>query len=73
MWVEGHRKWNIPAPQPEDSQWGRATELCRIIEQSDTPAGTSERKDQPITIIQAVTEYMADARRESSRMPRSTS
>ncbi len=33
-----------------------------MIEDAEDPATTPERKDEPVTIIQAVTEYLADAK-----------
>lgn len=41
---------------------GTAVDLSRIIEDSENPAATPERKDEPVTIVQAVTEYLADAK-----------
>jgi hypothetical protein len=56
------RKWNLRSPKLKDSELGTSDELSRIIEDSDKPAETPERKDEPVTIVQAVTEYLADAK-----------
>jgi len=40
---------NVPSP------------LSRVIENSENPTATPDRKDEPVTIVQAITEYLADA------------
>jgi hypothetical protein len=44
------------------ASWGSATELSRIIEESDKPTETPERQDAPVTIVHAVPDYLADAK-----------
>ena len=62
MWVEGTANGTYLRRSLKTASWERATELSRIIEESDKPAETPERKDAPVTIVQAVTEYLADAK-----------
>ena len=62
MWVEGTANGTYVRRSLKTASWERATELSRIIEDSDKPAETPERKDDPVTIVQAVTEYLADAK-----------
>ena len=73
MWVEGTANGTYLRRSLKTASWERATELSRIIEESDKPAETPERKDAPVTIVQAVTEYLADAKARELRTPRSTS
>jgi hypothetical protein len=42
--------------------WERAVTLARTIEASEDLAATPKRKAQPLTIVQSVTEYLADAK-----------
>lgn len=62
MWVEGTANGTYLRRSLKTASWERATELSRIIEDSDKPAESPERKDEPVTIVQAVTEYLADAK-----------
>jgi integrase/recombinase XerD len=62
MWVEGTANETYVRRSLKTASWERATGLSRIIEESDKPAETPERKDEPVTIVQAVTEYLADAK-----------
>ena len=66
MWGEGTANDTYVRGSLKTGSWERATHLARVIEDSANPADTPERKDEPVTILQAVTEYLADARRLSS-------
>jgi integrase/recombinase XerD len=62
MWVEGTANETYIRRTLKTGSWERAVTLARTIEASDDPAATPERKEQPVTIVQAVTEYLADAK-----------
>jgi integrase/recombinase XerD len=62
MWVEGTANGTYVRRSMKTASWERATVLARIIEDSDNAAKTPERKDEPVTIVKAVTEYLADAK-----------
>ena len=62
MWVEGTANETYIRRSLKTGSWERAVTLARTIEASDDPAATPERKEQPVTIVQAVTEYLADAK-----------
>jgi integrase/recombinase XerD len=62
MWVEGTTNGTYIRRSLKTGSWERAVDLSRIIEEADKPAETPERRDQPVTVAQAVTEYLADAR-----------
>ena len=62
MWVEGMANGTYIRCTLKTGSWERATDLARVIEDAEDPAKAPERKDEPVTIIQAVTEYLADAK-----------
>jgi integrase len=62
MWVEGTAKGEYIRRSLKTGSWERASELARVIEDSEQPSSTPERKDEPVTVEQAVTEYLADAK-----------
>jgi integrase/recombinase XerD len=62
MWVEGTANGTYLRRSLKTASWERATELSRVVEESDKPAETPERKDAPVTVVQAVTEYLANAK-----------
>jgi len=62
MRVEGTANGTYIRRTLKTGSWERATDLARVIEDAEDPATTPERKDEPVTIIQAVTEYLADAK-----------
>jgi hypothetical protein len=62
MWVVGTANGTYLRRSLKTASCERATELSRIIEESDKPAETPEGKNAPVTIVQAVTEYLADAK-----------
>lgn len=61
MWIEGTANGSYLRRSLKTGSWERANDLSRVIENSENPAATPERKDEPVTIVQAVTEYLADA------------
>jgi integrase/recombinase XerD len=62
MWVEGTANGSYIRRTLKTGSWERATDLARVIEDAEDPSTTPERKNEPVTIIQAVTEYLADAK-----------
>lgn len=62
MWVEGTAKGSYVRRSLKTNSWERAVDLSRLIEDAEDPAATPERKDEAVTIVQAVTEYLADAK-----------
>src|ERR1700682_4049788 len=62
MWVEGTANETYIRRSLKTGSWERAVTLARTIEASEDPDAATERKEQPVTIIQAVTEYLADAK-----------
>jgi len=62
MWVEGTANGEYLRRSLKTGSWERAVDLCRLIEDADEPGGTPERKEQPVSIDQAVKEYLADAK-----------
>jgi integrase/recombinase XerD len=62
MWVEGTANGSYIRRTLKTGSWELATDLARVIEDAEDPATAPERKDEPVTIIQAVTEYLADAK-----------
>jgi integrase/recombinase XerD len=62
MWIEGTVSGSYLRRSLKTASWERAALLAREIEESDKPAGPLERKDEPITIVKAVAEYLADAK-----------
>lgn len=62
MWVEGTANGIYVRRSLKTGSWERAVDLARVIEGADDPADTPERKEEPVTISQAVMEYLADAK-----------
>ena len=62
MWIEGTTNGTYIRRSLKTGSRGCATDLGRVIEDAEDPAATPERKDEPVTVIQAVTEYLADAK-----------
>ena|ERR1035441_4528918 len=62
MWVEGTANGTYVRRSLKTGSWERAVDLARVIESAEDPAATPERKEEPVTILQAVTEYLADAK-----------
>jgi integrase/recombinase XerD len=62
MWIEGTTNGTYIRRSLKTGSWERATDLGRVIEDAEDPAATPERKDEPVTVVQAVTEYLADAK-----------
>jgi integrase/recombinase XerD len=62
MWVEGTVRGEYIRRSLKTGSWERATELVRVIEDSEEPGNTPERKEEPVTVEQAVSEYLADAK-----------
>ena len=62
MWVEGTTNETYVRRSLKTGSWERAQALARVIEEADNPASTPERKDEPVSVVQAVTEYLADAK-----------
>jgi site-specific recombinase XerD len=62
MWIEGTAKGEYIRRSLKTGSWERASELLRVIEDSEQPSSTPERKEEPVTAGQAVTEYLADAK-----------
>ena len=62
MWIEGTANGTYIRRSLKTGSWERATDLGRVIEDAEDPAATPERKDEPVTVVQAVTEYLADAK-----------
>jgi integrase/recombinase XerD len=63
MWVEGTTNETYVRRSLKTGSWERAKDLARLIENADDPAATPERKDEPVvSIVQGVTEYLADAK-----------
>jgi integrase/recombinase XerD len=62
MWIEGTANGTYIRRSLKTGSWERATDLGRVIEDAEDPAATPERKAEPVTVVQAVTEYLADAK-----------
>lgn len=62
MWVEGTANGTYVRRSLKTGSWERAVDLARVIESAEDPAATPGRKEEPVTILQAVTEYLADAK-----------
>jgi integrase/recombinase XerD len=60
MWAEGTVEGTYSRKSLKTKSWDRAATLARSIE--DTANAETAPKDEPITIVQAVTEYLADAK-----------
>ena len=54
MWVEGAVNGTYVRRSLKTASLERANELSRVIEKSDKPAESPERKDAPVTIVEAV-------------------
>ena len=73
MWVEGTANGTYLRRSLKTASWERATELSRIIEESDKPAETPERKDDPSRSFRLSPSTWRMQRRGNSRMRPSTS
>jgi integrase len=62
MWVEGTANGEYIRRSLKTGSWERAAELARVIEDSEESGTTPERKEEPVTVEQAVSEYLADAK-----------
>jgi hypothetical protein len=62
MWVEGTANGEYIRRSLKTRSWERAAERARTIEDADDPHTMLERKDEPVTIEQAITDYLADAK-----------
>lgn len=62
MWVEGTATGEYIRRSLRTGSWERAVDLARAIEQAPEPGATPEREEQPVTIEEAVTNYLADAK-----------
>ena len=62
MWVEGTTNETYVRRSLKTGSWERAQALARVIEEADDPTSTPERKAEPVSVAQAVTEYLADAK-----------
>jgi integrase/recombinase XerD len=62
MWVEGTTNGSYIRRSLKTSSWERAVDLARVIDSSDTPSSNPERPIDPVTVIQAVADYIDDAR-----------
>lgn len=62
MWVEGTVNGKYIRHSLRTASWERAQGLAHQIESADDPRSRPEKKEQPITIEQAVDEYLADAK-----------
>lgn len=62
MWVEGTVNGKYIRHSLRTASWERAQGLAHQIESADDPRSRPEKKEQPITIEQAVDEHLADAK-----------
>lgn len=62
MWVEGTINSSYIRRSLQTASWERAQNLAHEIETADDPKAAPEKKEQSVTIRQAVDEYLADAR-----------
>ena len=62
MWVEGTVNGTYIRRSLQTASWERAQNLAHEIESADDPKAAPEKKEEPVTIKQAVDEYLADAR-----------
>ena len=62
MWVEGTVNGSYIRRSLQTASWERAQNLAREIESADNPKAVPAKKEDPVSIKQAVDEYLADAR-----------
>src|ERR1039457_6819804 len=62
MWIEGTANGTYIRRTLKTGSWERATDLARVIEDADDPATAPGWNADAVTIIQAVTESLADAK-----------
>ena len=62
MWVEGTVNGTYIRRSLQTASWERAQNLAHEIESADDPKAAPAKKEEPVTIKQAVDEYLADAR-----------
>jgi hypothetical protein len=65
MWVEGTARGEYIRRSLKTGSWERAAELVRVIDDSEEPGNTPERREEPVE--QAVSEYLADAKARVKR------
>jgi integrase/recombinase XerD len=62
MWVEGTVSGTYVRRSLRTASWERAQGLAQQIESADNPKANSQKKEQAVTVQQAVDEYLADAK-----------
>jgi len=62
MWVEGTANGTYVRRSLQTASWERAQLLAHEIEAAGDPKAAPAKKEEPVTIEQAVKEYLADAR-----------
>ncbi len=62
MWVEGTVNGAYIRRSLQTASWERAQNLAQEIESADDPKASPAKKEEPVTIKQAVDQYLADAR-----------
>lgn len=62
MWVEGTVSGTYIRRSLQTASWERAQNLAHEIEIADDPKAVPAQKEEPVTLKQAVDEYLADAR-----------
>lgn len=62
MWVEGTASGIYIRRSLRTASWERAQGLAQKIEAAEDPTAKPEKPEQPVTIQQAVEEYLADAK-----------
>lgn len=62
MWMEGTVNGSYIRRSLQTASWERAQNLAHQIEAADDPKAAPTKKEQPVTIQQAVNEYLADAK-----------
>jgi hypothetical protein len=62
MWVEGTANGKYIRHSLRTASWERAQGLAQKIESAEDSKPLSEKREQPISIEQAVDEYLADAK-----------
>jgi integrase len=62
MWVEGTANGTYIRRSLQTASWERAQGLALEIESADDPKAVPAKKEDPVTIQQAVDEYLADAK-----------
>ena len=62
VWVEGPGQWNLRSPHPEDSQLETCDRVVADHRRIRQARRNPEREDEPVTIVQVVAEYLANAK-----------